>query len=100
MTIDPAAVLAHDFGTIRHRYVERDAILYALGVGLGRDPTDAADLAFLDESRLSVLPTFAVTLASPGMWIRDARFGIDFAQLVHVEQSAAFHGPLPPKGEI
>jgi acyl dehydratase len=95
--IDPAALLAHDFGERRQTYDARDAILYSLGVGLGTDPTD---LPFLHETRLAVLPTFAVTLATPGMWIRDPRFGIDFARLMHVAQDACFHAPLPPSGEI
>lgn len=97
MAIDPSALLAHDFGERRQAYVPRDAILYALGVGLGDDP---ADLPFLDETRLAVLPGFAVTLGSPGMWIRDPRFGIDFARLVHVAQDARFHAALPAAGDI
>ena len=100
VAIDPAALLAHDFGETRQHYTGRDAILYALGVGLGRDPVDPADLAFLDERTLVVLPTFAVTLASPGMWLRDPRFGIDFSRLVHVAQDATFHSVLPAEGEI
>jgi acyl dehydratase len=97
VAIDPAALLAHDFGERRQAYEARDAILYALGVGLGPDP---ADLSFLDETRLAVLPAFAVTLATPGMWIRDPRFGIDFPRLMHVAQEAVFHAALPPSGEI
>ena len=100
MAIDPEALLAHDFGATRQHYTERDAILYALGVGLGRDPIDPADLAFLDERTLAVLPTFAVTLASPGMWLRDPGFGIDFGRLVHIAQDATFHAALPPSTEI
>ncbi len=97
MTIDPGALLAHDFGEIRQRYTERDVILYALGLGLGADDND---LPFVFESGLRVLPTFAVTLATPGMWIREPRFGVDFTKLVHAEQRAWFHHPLPANGEI
>lgn len=98
--IDPEAVLSHHFGEIRETYSARDAILYALGVGLPEDPLDTAQLRFMDETNLSVLPTFAVTLASPGMWMRDERFGIDFTKLVHMAQAAWFETPLPPAGEI
>ena len=97
VAIDPTALLAHDFGETRQHYAERDAILYALGVGLGHDP---ADLAFLDERALAVLPTFAVTLASPGMWLRNPQFGVNFGRLVHTAQDATFHAPLPPECEI
>jgi acyl dehydratase len=97
MPIRPDLLLAHDFPEARQRYTKRDSILYALGVGLGRDP---ADLPYLLEDRLRALPTFAVTLGSPGMWIRAPQFGVDYAKLVHCEQAAHFHAPLPPEAEI
>lgn len=98
--IDPQAILAYDFGRPRESYSPRDAILYALGLGLGTDPLDKADLRFLDERALVVLPTFAVTRCTPGMWIRDPALGVDFARLVHVAQWAQFHQPLPPSAEL
>ncbi|WP_439620189.1 MaoC/PaaZ C-terminal domain-containing protein [Hyphomonas sp.] len=98
--LDPDALLAHDFGETRAAYTARDAILYALGVGLPDNPLDTAELRFMDETDLAILPTFAVTLASPGMWLRDERFGIDFTKLVHISQSAWFETPLPAAGEI
>ncbi len=98
--IDSAAITALDFGQPEQAYVERDAILYALGVGLGSDPLDSADLAFLDERALSVLPTFAVTLCSPGMWIIDPALGIDYVKLVHFAQSADFVHALPPQARV
>lgn len=98
--IDPAAILAHDFGEPKQDYVPRDAILYALGLGLGADPMDRGDLRFLDERALAVLPTFAVTLCSPGMWIRDPALGVDFARLVHTAQWAEFPAPLPPGASV
>ncbi len=100
MAIRPDLLLAHEFPEARQTYTRRDAILYALGVGLGADPTDPADLSFLLEDRLEVLPTFAVTLGSPGMWIRAPQFGVDFDKLVHSEQAAVFHEPLAPAGEV
>jgi len=100
MSFRPDRIRAHDFGETRQSYTARDAILYALGLGLGSDPLDAGDLAFLDETRLSVLPSFAVTLCSPGMWIRDAAFGVDFKRLVHSAQAATFHAPLPASADV
>jgi acyl dehydratase len=120
MAFRPDLVRAHAFPEARQSYTKRDAILYALGVGLGADP---ADLPFLLErdhapsgadgsgllcsarndgasDALSVLPTFAVTLGSPGMWIRAPDYRVNFAKLVHYEQAATFHAPLPPEGEI
>lgn len=98
--IDPRAILEYDFGQPEQAYDQRDAILYALGVGLGTDPLDVADLAFLDERALKVLPTFAATLCSPGMWIREERLGVTFGKLVHLAQWAEFPRPLPPAGRI
>lgn len=100
MAIDARAILAHDFGETRHAYKERDAIIYALGVGLPGDPLDRTRLRFLNETRLAVLPTFSVTLASPGMWIRNPAFGVDFSKLVHLAQEATFHARLPKAGEV
>jgi len=100
MAIQSEALLAHDLGETRQAWEARDAILYALGVGLARDPLDEGDLEFMDETALKVLPTYAVTLASPGMWMRDPKFGIDFTKLVHMAQAAWFENPLPASGEI
>jgi acyl dehydratase len=100
MAIQPQSLLDHDFGVIEQSYEPRDAILYALGLGVGQDPTDPFDLAMLDEAHLSVLSTYAVTMASPGMWIKDPAFGVDFSKLVHTEQMAWFKDELPASGRI
>jgi acyl dehydratase len=100
MTIQPEALLSYDFGQIEHHYVERDAIIYALGLGLGQDPCDTEDLPFMAETGLSVLPTFAVTLSSPGMWIRKPKFGVDFNKLVHSRQMAWFPQMLPSSANV
>lgn len=98
--IDPQAILAYDFGSPAQTYTARDAILYALGLGLGRDPLSAADLRFLDERALAVVPSFAVTLCTPGMWIRDPALGVDFGKLVHSAHWAEFPHPLPPEASV
>jgi acyl dehydratase len=100
MAFDPERVLTHAFPEVRHRYAERDAILYALGIGLGANPLNRDDLAFLYEPNLRVLPTMAVTLASPGMWVREPSLGIDWVRLLHAGQSAWFPRPLAPKGDV
>ena len=81
-------------------YTAKDAILYALGVGLGHDPTNDDELAFVYEKNLKILPTFAVVLAWPGFWARDLDTGIDWVKLVAGEQGLTLHGPLPTHGRM
>ena len=100
MAFSAEALLAHRFAHVRQRYEARDAILYALGVGLGRDPLDSAELRYFYEADLRVLPTLAVTLASPGMWVKEPALGIDSVHLVHTAQSARFLAVLPAAAEV
>jgi acyl dehydratase len=100
MAFSAERLLAHTFAPVRHTYAARDVILYALGVGLGQDPLKETDLAFLLEDRLAPLPTFAVTLGSPGLWVKAPELEIDWVRLVHAGQEALFHAPLPPNGDV
>ena len=49
-----------------HTYNVKDTMLYALGVGVGQDPTDRAQLDFVYEKNLKALPTFSCLLGYPG----------------------------------
>src|SRR5271169_6157107 len=100
MPIQPDRLVGYRLPEIAQTYAPRDAILYALGVELGHDPCAREDLKLLVEDGLEVLPTFAVTLSSPGMWIGAPEFGVDFGKLVHSEQAARFHAPLPPQADV
>lgn len=100
MSFDPDRLRSLRFDPSEQRYTARDAILYALGVGMPFAAGDAPDLAFLTERDLKVLPSFAVTLGSPGMWVRAPELGIDWVRLLHAAQAARFHAPLPPEAEI
>jgi acyl dehydratase len=96
MTINPDTLLAWKFPVTEHRYAEKDAILYALGVGLGADPTDERELRYVYERELAVLPTLAAVIGHPGPWYADPRTGIDWVHVLHGEQSATWHAPLAP----
>jgi acyl dehydratase len=100
MAFDPDRLLNWDFEEIRQNYDARDAILYALGVGLPFAEGESDDLAFLIEDRLRVLPAFAVTLATPGMWPKKPELGIDWVQVLHMAHACRFHTPLPPEAEV
>ncbi len=88
-------------------YGDKDVMLYALGIGLGADPLDEKELAFVYERGLKVVPTAATVLAS-GAAARDGesaenppghRFSdINYLLVVHGEQKVELHRPLPAAG--
>ena len=91
------------FAPVRQRYTERDTMLYALSLGLGNDPLDAAALPFVFEGAaggLRTLPSQAVVLGYPGFWAREADTGIDWVKLLHGEQRMRLHRPLPASADI
>jgi len=86
--------------TVEQIYTHKDTMLYALGVGVGHDPVDRAQLDFVYEKNLKALPTQAVVLAHPGLWTRDLDTGIDYVKVVHGEQGLTLHKPLPSAGTV
>ena len=101
MAINPERLLAYPIPEVRQRITNRDAILYALSLGLGQDPTDANQLDFVDHHRaLRALPSMAVVLGHPGFWLGDERTGVDAVRLVHGEQSIEIHRSLPVEGDV
>ncbi|WP_242128172.1 MaoC/PaaZ C-terminal domain-containing protein [Sphingobium sp. Sx8-8] len=98
--MDPESLLNLPPRIIRHSYTRRDTMLYALGVGAGRDPMGEADLPYVFEDNLRALPTMAVVLAYPGFWQMEPRYGIDWRRVLHAEQSCEFHTPLPVEGTV
>jgi acyl dehydratase len=100
MAIDYEKLRALKVPEVEQTYGEKDAILYALGVGFGHDPMDADELAFVYEKGLKLLPTFALTLGYPGFWVRDLDTGIDWVKVVLGEQAMRLHRPLPPTGTV
>jgi len=83
------------------RHEVRDTILYALGVGAGaEDPTDAAELAYLYEEGLKALPTMPLVLAYPGFYLKEPRFRVDWAKVLHGEQRLILHRPVPVAATI
>ena len=86
-------------------YADKDVMLYALGVGLGADPLDERELAFVYEKGLKVVPTAATVLAAGGRRgpAAEQRPGLRLSQLnylmvVHGEQKVELHKPLPAAG--
>jgi len=100
MAIVYEKLLALQIPEVVQHYTAKDAILYALGLGLGQDPLNEDELAFVYEKRLKILPTFAAVLGWPGFWARDLDTGIDWVKLVAGEQGLVLHGPLPTHGRM
>lgn len=100
MAIDYDKLLALKIPDVERSYSDRDTMLYALGIGLGHDPLDERELAFVYEKNLKVLPTFATVLGVPGFWARDLNTGIDWVKLVDGERDLTLHRPPPPSATI
>src|SRR5215470_482880 len=100
MTIVYDKLLSLDIPDVVQTYAEKDAILYALALGLGHDPLNTDELRFVYEKSIKLLPTFAVVLGWPGFWARDLDTGIDWVKLVAGEQGLTLHRPLKPRGTV
>jgi acyl dehydratase len=83
----------------RFSYGDRDSMLYALGVGMGRDPLDENELPFVFEadSGPKTIATMATVLTQFSA-LRGS--GIDYTKVLHAEQRLTLHRPLPPAAEI
>jgi acyl dehydratase len=98
--LDYDAVKTWDFGEGRQTYSRRDTILYALGIGLGADPLDVAQLRFVYEKDLQALPTMATVLGWGRFSWSDPRTGVDYVKLVHGEQHLRLFKPLPVEASV
>jgi acyl dehydratase len=94
------AVRNFRFDAVTHAYSRKDTILYALGLGYGANPADPAELAFVYEDKLRIVPSLCCVLAHPGMWVRNPDLGIDWLKMLHGEQSFEIHNPIPPEGTV
>jgi len=86
-------------------YDEKDVMLYALGVGFGRDPLDEKELPFVYENNgLKVVPTFASVIGRGEAAAEHQRMpqksSINFAMVVDGERRITVHKPLPPRCAI
>lgn len=100
MAIDYERLLNREFPDVEQDYTARDTMLYALGVGMGADPLDPAQLPYVYERGLCAMPSMAAVLGYIGFWARDPDTGIDWVKVVAGEQGTTLHKPLPPEGRI
>lgn len=100
MTIDPVRLLDWPIPDAYQHYDERDCILYALGLGFGSDPLDPSQLRHVYEHDLTPFPSLALVLAAGLRWASDPATGIDYAKVVHAEQSFTLARPLPVRAAV
>jgi acyl dehydratase len=100
MPLDYQKLLALNIPAVEQSYGPKDCMLYALGLGLGQDPLNADELAFVYEKNLKVLPTYALVQGYSAYWLRQPDLGVTWAKVVHGEQGLVLHQPVAPQGTV
>ena len=100
MTIVYDKLMAIEIAPAEQAYAAKDCMLYALGVGLGHDPMNEDELAFVYEKHLKVLPTMATVLGHTGSLAQNPHTGINWIMVVNGEQGFTLHRPLHGQGVV
>jgi acyl dehydratase len=100
MPLNLDKLLSFKIPPVEQSYGPKDCILYALGLGLGQDPVNADELAFVYEDNLKALPTYALVQAYSPFWLRDNDFGLTWSHIVHGEQGLVLHAPVMTEGHV
>ena len=80
-------------------YTDRETMLYALGIGLGADPLNAAELPFVYEKALRAVPTLATVVAS-GTGLSTASLGVNYKLVLHGEEETILYRPMQPAAKL
>ncbi len=98
MPINYDALMAISVTDKPFQYTEKDAMLYALGIGFGSDPTDQRELPYVyEQTALRTVPSMASMLLS-GDLLDDC--GWDHSKVLHSEQRLELYRPLPPAAKL
>ena len=102
MPLNPDIAIAAPQSDFLDSWDANRVLLYHVGLGAGDRPTDSAELAYVNERHLKVLPTFSVI---PGFEaVRPAMQGpgLDYkiSRMLHGEQDLVVHNPLPPEASV
>jgi acyl dehydratase len=102
MTIDYDRLMGFDIPEVRQTYGLAEVAQYGLSVGLGQDPLDLRQLAYVGalEDDRRVMPAIVTVLGHPGFWLSDPATGVDATRLLHGEQGMTIHAAIPAAGAI
>ncbi len=98
MAIDYDKIMALEAKDQAFSYTDRETMLYALGVGLGRDPLAERELAYVYEKELKTVPSMATVIAWGAGALGES--GINYMMVVHGEQRLSLERPLPAAADI
>ncbi len=84
---------------LKASYGDRETMLYALGIGFGRDPLSSAELRFVYENGLVAVPTMATVIGWGASGVM-SKSGINYLMVVHGEQRLRLHKPLPSAADV
>lgn len=99
MPIDYPAILDLKETGKTYSYTDRETMLYALGVGLGSDPMNEAELPFVYEKDLRAVPTQA-TVVAWGAGVPTEKLGVNYKLVLHGEEKTVLHRPLPAQATL
>lgn len=98
MPINYDKLMATRISDVPCNYAQKDAMLYALGIGFGANPLDHKELPYVYEGNgLQTVPTMASMLL-PHTFL--AGCGWDYSKVLHGEQRLELYRPLPPAAEL
>jgi acyl dehydratase len=102
MPIDLATAVGAVLSPTTFTWSDDDVILYHLGIGAGDPPTDPAELRYVYEGDLRVLPTYATIPQFSMMMSMAMTDGLDipFGQVLHGEHEIVLHSHLPTSGSV
>lgn len=98
MSIDYDHVMGLTCENVPVSYGDQDVLLYALGVGMGRDPLDDSELDYVFErGELKTVPSMGAVLGRVPLL---QNCGYDYSRVLHGEQKLTLHSPLPARADL
>ncbi len=98
MPINYDEIMSMTSENVEISYTDKDSILYSLGVGLGNDPMNMAELKYVYENAQVALPSMATNFQYHSPLL--LKTNINFILVVHGEQKLSFSNPLPVSGDF